>query len=101
MKRSLWIRLKLQYHRALIGAAAVWVTWARLSATSSLETWHVRTSPSSETLEGVAYGAGQFVAVGENGAILGSPDGSIWSIIESPTKKRLDDVIYAQGLFVA
>ena len=36
-------------------------------------TWTRRTSPTRDWLNGVAYGNGTFVVVGESGAILTSP----------------------------
>ena len=43
------------------------------------DSWLQRTSPSSNSLNGVAYGNGLFLGVGENSTILTSSDGRIWS----------------------
>lgn len=41
-------------------------------------TWHVRTAPSSNQLNGVTYGNGLFVAAGSQGTILISSNGTDW-----------------------
>src|SRR5512136_2088465 len=46
------------------------------SYSDPLDNWHWRNPlPQGNTLQGVTYGNGTFVAVGENGTILTSPDG--------------------------
>jgi hypothetical protein len=42
-------------------------------------TWTLRTSGTSNDLERATYGNGLFVAVGEGGTILTSPDGVNWT----------------------
>src|SRR6266850_4866559 len=42
------------------------------------DTWNIRTAPSSNHLQGVAYGHGLFVAVGDQNTILTSPTGTDW-----------------------
>jgi hypothetical protein len=49
----------------------------------------------------VTYGNGTFVAVGEGGTILTSPDGVSWTARTSGTSNWLDGVAYGNGLFVA
>jgi hypothetical protein len=49
----------------------------------------------------VTYGNGLFVAVGEGGAILTSPDGVSWTARTSGTGDWLFGVTYGNGLFVA
>ena len=51
-------------------------------------------------LSGVAYGGGQFVAVGEEGTILTSPDGVTWTAQTSGTETVLYAVAYGGGKFV-
>src|SRR5258708_5671619 len=41
--------------------------------------WQARTSGVTNNLWSVAYAANQWVAVGEQGTILTSPDGSVWT----------------------
>lgn len=63
-------------------------------------TWTLQTS-ASYPLNGVAYGNGTFVAVGEDGTILTSRDGRNWTRQTSGTSKDLDGVAYGNGTFVA
>jgi phage terminase large subunit-like protein len=62
-------------------------------------TWTVRNL--GNPLYGVAYGDGLFVAVGDRGAILTSPDGVTWTPRTSGTDDSLYGVTYRDGLFVA
>ena len=70
----------------------------------SLDNWTVGDQPSSGLgpgLHGVSYGNGQFVAVGDNGAILTSADdGATWVQRESGTTNYLEAVTYGGGQFV-
>jgi hypothetical protein len=49
----------------------------------------------------VAYGAGRFAAVGQNGLLLSSTNGSVWEPQISGTTNTLSGVAFANGLFVA
>lgn len=51
------------------------------------ETWSPATSPTTNALWSVGYGGGHFVAVGENGTIVSSPDGLSWTsrVVGVPT----------------
>jgi hypothetical protein len=53
------------------------------------------------TLYGVAFGNGTFVAVGDNGIILTSSDGTDWTPRNSETQVALNGVTYGNGAFVA
>ena len=64
-------------------------------------TWTQRTSGTGNELEGVAYGNGRFVAVGNGGTILTSPDGVNWTRRTSGTRSWLGGVTYGNGTFVA
>ena len=65
-------------------------------------TWTRRTRTSQGNwLFGVAYGDGLFVAVGDRGIILTSPDGVDWTAQTSGTDHDLNGVTYGDGLFVA
>jgi hypothetical protein len=76
-----------------------------LSSTDGLAwTEHFTPTPldlGSAGLSDVAYGAQGFVAVGDEGTIIASADGTSWEKRESGTVKRLTDVIHASGLYVA
>ena len=69
-------------HRSrLICLAAILVAislFATISARAQ-ETFTAVTSGTTQTLWGVAYGGGQYIAVGEGGTILRSPDGVAWT----------------------
>ena len=63
-------------------------------------TWTLCTSQGN-SLFGVTYGNGLFVAVGSDGTILTSPDGVNWTAQASGTGSDLNGVTYGNGLFVA
>jgi len=66
------------------------------------ESWHVRQSPvTNVALRAVAYGMGQFVAVGGGGTILTSPDGNNWTRRVSSTTQTLQGVVANSESFVA
>jgi hypothetical protein len=72
------------------------------SIADPLDNWHLRNPlPQGNNLSGVAYGNGTFVAVGELGTILTSPDGVTWTIRTSGTSAYLSGVAYGNGTFVA
>jgi len=49
----------------------------------------------------VTYGNGMFVAVGNAGKLLTSPDGVTWTARDSGTGQPLFGVAYGHGTFVA
>lgn len=57
--------------------------------------------PQGSTLSGVTYGGGQFVAVGDNGTIISSPDGYNWTLQSSGVFPHLSAVAYAAGEYAA
>ena len=64
-------------------------------------TWTAQTSGTTATLSGVAYGGGQFVAVGNGGTILTSPDGVTWTSRTSGDPRNFLSVTHGGGTFVA
>ncbi|MCX6951137.1 MAG: hypothetical protein NTV51_02985, partial [Verrucomicrobia bacterium] len=71
-------------------------------AARAQEQWLARPSGVTVPLWGVAYGAGQWVVVGEQGTILTSSDGLAWTKRDSGFPARwLTAVTYANGLWVA
>lgn len=63
-----------------------------------LDQWDWRfPNPTGRTLAAVTYGGGQFVAVGDNGTIISSPDGYNWSNRVSGVSAFLHGVAYADG----
>jgi hypothetical protein len=64
--------------------------------------WTSRTSPTSQYLQGVAYGNGIFVAVAFTGAIIRSIDNGVsWTSVTSGTSNDLNCVAYGNGYFYA
>lgn len=57
--------------------------------------------PAHTILEEVAFGNGQYVAVGWNGTILTSPNGSTWTPQVSGTTSILFNFTHGGGQFVA
>jgi len=64
-------------------------------------TWTRQNSGTEEPLFGVTYGNGIFVAVGDGGTILTSPNGVNWTGQRSGTYNTLLGVTYGNGIFVA
>ena len=62
--------------------------------------WALQTTPTTHTLRGVAYAANQYVAVGEGGTVLTSPDGTTWTLQTTPTTHTLRDVAYGAKQYV-
>lgn len=65
--------------------------------------WTTLALPSLPTLNlrGVAHGNGRWIAVGDLGLILVSPDGADWTTTESSTTRDLADVAFGGDRFVA
>ena len=57
--------------------------------------------PQGNNLNGVAYGNNTYVAVGDYGTILTSPDGVKWTVQNSRTTMQINGVAYGNGMFVA
>ncbi len=71
-----------------------------ITSTNGLR-WQVASSGTWDPLWSVAFGAGRFVAVGQNGLILSSPNGIVWQTADSGTTNTLSAVAYGDSLFVA
>lgn len=65
------------------------------------QVWTSRTSGTASALNGVAFGAGLFVAVGAGGIIYTSPDGITWTSRTSGTANALNAVTWSGSKFVA
>src|SRR5690606_7860488 len=63
--------------------------------------WMAVPSGTSTSLEGVAYGNGLWVAVGDDGMIRTSTNGTSWTQRSSGTSNDLYGVAYGNGLWVA
>jgi photosystem II stability/assembly factor-like uncharacterized protein len=56
--------------------------------------WVSRTSPTTQDLHGIVFGNGTFVAVGNSGTVLTSPDGINWMQRASGTSRNLAAVAF-------
>jgi hypothetical protein len=63
---------------------------------ADLSSWHLR----NMSLEAAASGGGIYVAVGEDGFILRSINGTTWTQVSSGVEDDLWDVAYGNGVFV-
>ena len=69
--------------------------------TMAQSVWTARDSNTESSIGGVTYGGGQFVAVGDPGTVLTSPDGETWTVRDPGTTDSLRGIAYGNGLFVA
>src|SRR5437867_5574007 len=82
------------------GALCALLHWTTLADPVAI--WHQRNSlPQTNPLFSVAYGNSLFVAVGESGIVLTSPDGNSWSQQNSGTSANLGPIAYGSGVFLA
>ena len=73
-----------------------------ISNSDPLDNWQWRNPlPQGNSLNGVTYGNGIFVVVGDLGTIFTSPDGVTWTQRSSGTTYNLNAVTYGNGIFVA
>lgn len=63
--------------------------------------WQVKASNTASSLNAVVFGNGLFVAVGDGGAIVTSPDGEVWTPRVSGTTDQLPSIAFGNGRFVA
>jgi uncharacterized delta-60 repeat protein len=84
----------------LLATGLLLVTTAACKA-DPLDTWHLRSSGTSQNICSVTYAAGKFVAVGFGGTILTSSNGVTWTAQSSGTSLGLYSVTYGNGVFVA
>ena len=76
-----------------------WLGCVFTSPTANSGTWTRRIFSGSQ-LNGIAFGNGVYVAVGDLGTIRRSTDGSTWTLVSSGTTNRLTSVSYGGGKFV-
>lgn len=85
-----------------LGVATSTVATLTVTPAGPLDRWTQRNPlPQSQPLFAVAHGTNQFVAVGDRGTILTSPDGSNWALQNRRADVSLNGVAYGGGLFVA
>lgn len=80
---------------------AAFLALCALAGLRGQDTWTTIATPTAQGLWSVAWGGNQFVAVGEGGTILTSPDGLTWTPRDSGTTRWLVGVHYSRGQFVA
>ena len=54
--------------------------------------WFATANPTSEDLNAVTWTGTQFIAVGNNGAVIRSPDGQSWQVLPRPALRKLTEV---------
>jgi hypothetical protein len=69
------------------------------SSADYLDNWHL-SCDTPYFFRGVTYGNGKFVAVGDGGIILSSPDAITWTKRTSGTTENLNTPTYGKGKFV-
>src|SRR5690606_14605514 len=57
-------------------------------------TWTSRSGGTTQNLWDITYGGGQYVAVGDSGTVLTSPDGITWTSRSGGTTQNLRGVVY-------
>ena len=72
-----------------------------LAKADALDTWTLRHTDSSQFLTGISYGHGVYVATGQQGLIMTSPDGITWTTRNSGTTQWVGDVAWANNVFAA
>jgi PKD domain len=77
-----------------------WAGCVFTSTTANAGSWTQRIF-SGPQLNGIAFGNGIYVAVGDNGTIRRSTDGITWLLVTSGTTNTLSSVSYGGGTFVA
>lgn len=65
------------------------------------QTWTARTSGTTKTLEAVIHDGTRFIAVGDDGVIVASPDGASWSPLPGVSVPSLEGIAYGNGTYVA
>jgi hypothetical protein len=88
------------------GNGASYSAHDRILTSTDGEQWIEQTVPVDPNrgvvyLTSITYGAGWFVAVGGQGAILTSPDGNHWKARESGAFANLNSISFSTGRFVA
>ena len=71
------------------------------SSTSLLNTWAQRTSGTTNNLNDIVYANNTFIAVGDNGTIVSSTDGTTWTQRTSGTTNNLNGISYQNSIFFA
>ncbi len=101
IKRSLAVFLMITALLMILALPGIGATPGLAGPAGRPGNWISYTAAADGRLTGVAYGNGTFVAVGERGTILTSPDGTAWTESSSGTERFLYAAAYGNGTFVA
>jgi hypothetical protein len=86
----------------VFGMATSSVATLTITPAGPLDRWMQRNPlPQSQPILSVCHGTNQFVAVGERGTIMNSPDGTNWIVQSRRVDLPLHGVAYGGGRFVA
>ncbi len=72
-----------------------------VTAIPEISNWQKQTSPATQNIQEVRYFNNLFIAVGNGGAIITSPDGKIWSLQSSQTSNDLNGIAFEKGRYIA
>lgn len=79
---------------------AVFSVGTTVSALDAFDVWHPRNAiPTVNRLNNVAYGAGRFISVGDQGTVLISSNGLDWSVSPPFVTNDLNTVVYVENRF--
>lgn len=86
----------------IFGMATSSVATLTITPAGPLDRWTQRNPlPQSQPMLSVCHGTNQFVAVGERGTIMNSPDGTNWTVQSRRVDLPLHSVTYGGGRFIA
>ena len=72
-----------------------------LWSSTGMANWQFRDAKSNQNMFGVGYGLGQFVAVGQGGTLITSPEGAEWTLRAVPHTGFIWDVCAGGGYLAA
>jgi hypothetical protein len=86
----------------IVGMATSAVAQITIQRAGPLDKWTIRNPvPQGRDLHAIIWAQNKFVAVGDNGVIVTSPNGSNWMVRNTQTSKRLNGIAYGNNRFVA
>jgi hypothetical protein len=86
----------------VVGMVTSAVAQITIQRAGPLDKWSIRNPvPQGRDLHAVTWAQNKFVAVGANGVVVTSPNGSNWMVRNTQTSKRLNGIAYGNNRFVA
>ena len=86
----------------VVGMATSAVAQISIQRAGPLDKWTIRNPvPQGRDLHAVTWAQNKFVAVGDNGVVVTSPNGSNWMVRNTQTSKSLNGIAYGNNRFVA